>query len=226
MMRKAWTSGLIVLMAVSLVNEVLAQRDSQETPRKVPVKATQKQSAEKRNTYSRRAAQARQSSRSKEDSQLQQRSQLQKKNSSPEFPKVILIDEIELRKILTPKNKPLLVNFWATWCDPCREEFPDLVKISSDYSDRLDVITVSFDDPVEINRDVPKFLAEMNAKMPAYLLKAADEYAVISSVSPKWQGGLPFTILISADGKEFYSRFGKFNTTVLREQIEKLLSVK
>lgn len=138
--------------------------------------------------------------------------------------KVVLIDEQGLREILKPQRKPLLVNFWATWCDACREEFPDLVKISNDYAGKIDVVTVSLDDPIEINRDVLKFLTEMNAKMPAYLLKTADENLAINIVSPKWQGGLPFTILFSSDGEEVYSRMGRFNAATLRQQIENLLT--
>lgn len=139
------------------------------------------------------------------------------------LPRVILINENGLKQVLSPKGKPLLVNFWATWCAPCREEFPDLVKISTDYRGKIDVVTVSLDDPVEINRDVPKFISEMKATMPAYLLKATNEGAAINMVSKRWEGGLPFTILLSSDGKEFYSRSGKFNTAVLRRQIEKLI---
>src|SRR3982750_5049173 len=83
---------------------------------------------------------------------------------------------IEAFKRLLPLNssklsKPLLVNFWATWCDPCRDEFPDLVKIDAENKGKIDFITVSLDDLAEINRDVPKFLVEMKAEMPAYLLK-------------------------------------------------------
>ncbi|MCS6873613.1 MAG: TlpA family protein disulfide reductase [Pyrinomonadaceae bacterium] len=139
------------------------------------------------------------------------------------LPKVILIDETGLKQVLRPKGKPLLVNFWATWCAPCREEFPDLVKISNEYLGKIDVITISLDDPIEINRDVPKFLARMNAKMPAFLLKAANEDIAIGIVSEKWQGGLPFTILFSTDGKEAYSRFGKFDPILLRREIEKIM---
>ena len=56
------------------------------------------------------------------------------------------IDFAGLRKALTPSNKPLLVNFWATWCDPCREEFPDLVKLDAEYKGRIDFITISLDE--------------------------------------------------------------------------------
>src|SRR5512141_138245 len=101
---------------------------------------------------------------------------------------VTQIDIDGLRKALTPKNKPLLVNFWATWCDPCREEFPDLVKLDAEYKGKIDFITISLDELSEINRDVPNFLAEMKSPMPAYLLKALDDDAAIAFVSKEWSG--------------------------------------
>lgn len=141
-------------------------------------------------------------------------------------PKVVQIDTNALKNLLKPNGKPRLINFWATWCDPCREEFPDLVKIDADYRDRIEVITVSLDFLSEIDRDVPKFLSEMKAEMPAYLLKTDNEDEAIRAVSAKWQGALPFTILIGADGAEAYSRQGKFKTDILRPEIEKLLQQK
>ncbi|MEJ7701278.1 MAG: TlpA disulfide reductase family protein [Pyrinomonadaceae bacterium] len=120
--------------------------------------------------------------------------------------------------------KPLLINFWATWCDPCREEFPDLVKIDADYKGKIDFITVSLDDLAEINRDVPKFLAEMKAEMPAYLLKTASEEIAIASVSKQWQGGLPYTILFNEKGETLYSRQGKVKLEILLPEIEKALT--
>src|SRR4030095_15549770 len=66
-------------------------------------------------------------------------------------------------------TRPLLVNYWATWCDPCRDEFPDLVKIDSDYREKgLDFIAITLDDLADIKTAVPKFLQTMNAKMPVY----------------------------------------------------------
>jgi Thiol-disulfide isomerase and thioredoxins len=140
--------------------------------------------------------------------------------------KVTQIDSEGLKKLLKPEGKPVLINFWATWCDPCREEFPDLVKIDEDYRGKLDVITVSLDFLSEINRDVPKFLSQMKAEMPAYLLKTANEDEAIRMVSSDWQGALPFTILIDENGNTAYKRQGKFKTEVLRAEIEKLLQPK
>ncbi|MBA2606944.1 MAG: redoxin family protein, partial [Acidobacteria bacterium] len=143
------------------------------------------------------------------------------------LPKVTQIDDAALKNLLKREGetaKPLLINFWATWCDPCREEFPDLVKIDADYKGKIDFITVSLDDLAEINRDVPKFLAEMKAEMPAYLLKTASEEIAIASVSKQWQGGLPYTILFNEKGETLYSRQGKVKLEILLPEIEKALT--
>src|SRR5213593_346031 len=83
-----------------------------------------------------------------------------------------------LKKILQrdPKDtRPLLINFWATWCDGCREEFPDLVKIDTDYRDKgLNFISITLDDISEIKTTVPEFLKTMKAKMPVVLLNVKD----------------------------------------------------
>lgn len=140
------------------------------------------------------------------------------------LPKVTQIDAEALKKLIVPNGKPLLINFWATWCDPCREEFPDLVQIGLDYKDKIDLITVSLDDLAEIKTGVPQFLAAMKAdKMPAYLLKTSDEGAAIAMVSKDWQGGLPFTILFNEKGETVYTKMGKFNTAFLKAEIEKSL---
>lgn len=138
---------------------------------------------------------------------------------------VKLVDEVALKKLLVPNGKPLLINFWGTWCDPCREEFPDLVKLDAEFKGKIDFITVSLDDPEDIAVAVPKFLSLMKAQMPAYLLKTADESAVISSISKDWQGGMPFTILLNAKGETAHFRQGKINPETVRSEINKLLAV-
>jgi len=140
------------------------------------------------------------------------------------LPKVTQIDALGLKNLLKPNGKPLLINFWATWCDPCREEFPDLVKLDAQYKGKIDFITVSLDPLSEINGDVPKFLAAMKAEMPAYLLKTPSEEAAIAAVSKQWQGGLPFTILFDEKGATLYSRQGKVKLDILLVEIEKALA--
>jgi len=141
-------------------------------------------------------------------------------------PKVTQIDIDGLKKLLRPNNKPLLINFWATWCDPCREEFPDLVKLDTAYRGKVDFITVSLDDLADIKTFVPKFLGEMKAEMPAYLLKTSDDSAAIELVSKNWQGNLPLTILFDVSGRTAYERNGKFKYDTLLTEIEKVLAPK
>ena len=137
--------------------------------------------------------------------------------------RVVQVSEVTLKNALKPNGRPLLVNFWATWCDPCREEFPELVKIDNEYKGKIDFVTVSLDEVEDINGAVPKFLNEMKADMPAYLLKTDDESAVISSIAKDWSGGLPFTILYNEKGEIAYFRQGKVIPATLTAEIAKLV---
>jgi thiol-disulfide isomerase/thioredoxin len=122
-------------------------------------------------------------------------------------------------------TRPLLVNYWATWCDPCRDEFPDLVKIDQDYRAKgLDFIAITLDDLVDIKTAVPKFLRAMNAKMPVYLLNVADPEPAINLVDSDWSGALPATFLYDNKGKVVYKHFGRVNPGELRLAIEKVMS--
>ena len=138
-------------------------------------------------------------------------------------PKVTKIDIEGLRALLKPTARPLMINFWATWCDPCREEFPDLVKLDKAYKGKIDFITVSLDDLADIDRDVPKFLREMKAEMPAFLLRTADESAAIALVSKDWAGNLPLTVLFNQSGDVAYMRAGKIHPETVTAEIDKLL---
>ena len=139
---------------------------------------------------------------------------------------VTQIDDAKIEELLKPRGKPLLVNFWATWCGPCREEFPDLVKIDQQYKGKLEFFTVSLDFVEELNTGVPNFLSEMKAEMPTYLLTSADENNLISSISKDWTGALPFTLLFNEKGEVTFSHQGKVEPEKLKSEIEKVLSVR
>ncbi|HUF04726.1 MAG TPA: TlpA disulfide reductase family protein [Aridibacter sp.] len=139
--------------------------------------------------------------------------------------KVSQVDEETIKPLLVPDGKPLLINFWATWCEPCREEFPELIEIDGDYEGKIDFLIISLDDPVEITRDVPKFLEEMGSTMTPYLLRTLDETAVIGSISKDWQGGLPFTVLYDAEGNVKHARQGKIKVPVVRGILDDLIQI-
>lgn len=138
------------------------------------------------------------------------------------------IDLDGLRTLLKRDNSPpLVVNFWATWCDPCREEFPDLVKINAEYGPKgLDFITITLDDLKDIKTEVPKFLREMRAPMPAYLLNVSDPEPSIKLVDTEWGGALPATFLYNQKGEIVFKHFGRVKPEELRAAIEKQLGNK
>jgi thiol-disulfide isomerase/thioredoxin len=140
------------------------------------------------------------------------------------IPDIRVIDLDGLKKILQrdPKDtRPLLVNFWATWCDGCREEFPDLVKIDNDYRAKgLNFLSVTLDEVADKTRAVD-FLKEMKATMPVVLLNVNDPEPAIHAVDEKWDGALPATFLYDREGKLVFKYFGKIKPAELRAAIDK-----
>jgi thiol-disulfide isomerase/thioredoxin len=112
--------------------------------------------------------------------------------------------------IAKDRGKVVVVNFWATWCVPCREEFPDLVRLEKAYRSRgVAVLGVSIDLPKDMPK-IEKFLAASRPDFPNYVKRAgADDQDFIESVDAKWGGELPFTALYGKDGKKVRVLSGK-----------------
>lgn len=143
--------------------------------------------------------------------------------------KPLEIDIEGLKKILRRDGemaaaRPLLLNFWATWCDPCREEFPDLLKIEADYRKRgLEFAAVSFDFSEDAQKAVPDFLREVKADIKPYWLNLPDPEPAIRMVDPAWTGGIPTTFLFDAKGTLVFKHTGRVKPEELRAAIDKML---
>ena len=155
----------------------------------------------------------------------QKRKSRSAKRPPKKLPVVAPLKTDELKGLLAKqRQRPLLINFWATWCVPCREEFPDLVKINSQFRRQsLDFVTISLDDFSDITKGVPQFLGSMKATMPAYLLNENDPEPAINAVDPRWQGDLPATFLYNESGEVVFKHFGRVDAAELRAAIEKLV---
>lgn len=98
-------------------------------------------------------------------------------------------------------GKVVLLNFWATWCPPCREEMPGMEQLWQKYSDRgLVIVAITVDDTDE--RGIRKFVEQLGLTYPVLIdtgSSVADRYAV---------GGLPTSFLIDRDGQVLGSLLG------------------
>lgn len=112
-----------------------------------------------------------------------------------------------------------LVNVWATWCAPCKREFPDLIDIFRMYRGRgLELITVSLD-AQEDREAVLDFLREQQASSTNYLSASSDVSALAEVLDTGWQGAAPFTLLIAPGGTVVYRHHGPFVPLALRRAI-------
>jgi len=134
------------------------------------------------------------------------------------------VDETGYPKLVaSAKGKVLLVNFWATYCVPCRKEMPQLVALESRLrAQGLQFVTVTADEP-EQAKDASAFLAKTKAPAPAYIKQAKDDDKFIGAIDPKWSGALPASFLYDKTGKKVRSFFGEVNVAELEAAIRKLL---
>ncbi len=99
------------------------------------------------------------------------------------------------------RGRVLLVNFWATWCEPCREEFPAIVKLYQTYRGRgLSVVAISMDEP-ESMPAIEEFLKSQGAQFGSYRHNFRDFSALIDTINPRWGGGIPASFLYDPQGQ-------------------------
>jgi thiol-disulfide isomerase/thioredoxin len=112
-----------------------------------------------------------------------------------------LIDVQGYQKILQEnKGKPLVVAFWATWCEPCRDEFPMLNELAKQYAPQgVKVVGVNLDQDGDLIL-MRRFLARYKPVFPNYRKGKGEELAFLHSVMPEWQGALPASFFYAKDG--------------------------
>ena len=116
-------------------------------------------------------------------------------------------------------DKVRLINIWATWCGPCVTEFPEFIKINRMYNARdFEFITISADKPDKKDK-VLKFLKEKQAANKNYLYSKDNKYAMIEAVDPKWQGALPYTVLVEPGGKIVYAKQSTIDPLMMKKTI-------
>jgi len=117
----------------------------------------------------------------------------------------------------------VVVNVWATWCGPCREEFPYIQRVTRSFADRgVDLVFVSTDFEAERPAAV-EFLEGQGADLPS-LVKTGPDEAFIEALSPAWTGALPFTVIFDAEASPVKAWQGRVEEEDLRDTLQELVS--
>jgi len=142
--------------------------------------------------------------------------------SNPQSIGVEIVSAKALKEFRKSKTDDLrLVNFWATWCGSCVEEFPELIELSRKYGDNgLQFVTVSANQ-VDEQAGVERFLARYEPPSRNFLMEDSDTYMVMKTFDDKWKETLPYTVLVDRKGKIIYRHEGRINLAELEETIRR-----
>jgi thiol-disulfide isomerase/thioredoxin len=143
---------------------------------------------------------------------------------APSDPKVI--DAQGYQKIVQQhRGKPLLMTFWATWCEPCRDEYPMLNELAKEYGPKgLQVVGVDFDDEGDLIL-MRRFIARYKPIFPNYRKQQGGEAEFKQAVWPDWNGALPVSFFYDKDGKQVGHVLGAGTRETYEAAIRQLLSV-
>ena len=115
-------------------------------------------------------------------------------------------------------GKTVVLNFWATWCEPCREEMPELSSLHEEYINKnLVVLGVAIDDVAAIS----DFVKETKVSYPLF---AAEVHGMeLAAGLGNDKSALPYTVIIKADGSVAKTYFGRITKPLLEEALIKIL---
>lgn len=123
------------------------------------------------------------------------------------------------------KGKVLFVNFWATWCKPCTEEFPDILNINSEYKDKdFKLIFVSLDFGKDLETQTKKYLSKMNVEFTTYFNAFKNDEDLINYMDKKWEGSIPGTFIFDKNGKLRKTFIGKTDYSDFKKAVDKYIN--
>jgi thiol-disulfide isomerase/thioredoxin len=115
--------------------------------------------------------------------------------------KLVKPEQYRARVVAAKKGRVVLVNFWATWCDPCREEMPALVSAAKGFSSKDVAVALVSTDSLKKTADVQKFLAAGKIPFVCWQAKSSDPQRFIDAVDKSWNGAVPYTLVYDRKGE-------------------------
>jgi len=123
------------------------------------------------------------------------------------------------------QGKILFINTWATWCLPCKEEFPDLVKLAKNYQNSdVVIIGVSVDYPDELESKVIPFLRSQSVNFSNYVQNFKKPETLINLFNDQWRGAVPATFIYDKNGIQKAFLLGKQTYNDFKDAIENIRS--
>ena len=115
------------------------------------------------------------------------------------------------------QGKYTVVNFWATWCGPCRQEMPLLSRLASQYAGKgIKTVGIALDQPEQVNA----FLKQTPVSYPI-LMSEGDGMALMRALGNK-SGGLPYTVIVDSKGKPVKQFLGLLDEKALQKALAAL----
>lgn len=126
----------------------------------------------------------------------------------------------DIKKLIKNDNDKLrLINVWATWCAPCRLEYPEFVTIQRMFGARdFEFVSISAD-KLSKKDNALDFLKSANSALENHIVTNDDKYALIEAVDPDWNGALPYTMLIEPGGNIVWKFQGEVDFPELKKTI-------
>lgn len=137
-----------------------------------------------------------------------------------------VIDKDQFSDMVNNRNgRILFVNVWATWCIPCIEEFPDLIKLHNTFSNKpVDFVSLNVNLLSEKDSLVVPFLEKNNSNLDVYMAKDDDVDALLDVMDKNWSGAVPVTYIFNREGERKVSIVGKRNYKFFKASIDSLIS--
>jgi peroxiredoxin len=121
--------------------------------------------------------------------------------------------------VANDSNKLRLINVWATWCGPCRDEFPELITMHRMYRKRdFELVTICAD-ATDRKKRALEFLNEQHASCKNFIFQGKNEYELAEALDAQWQGALPYTMLVAPGGKVIYRKQDAIKPLEVRKAI-------